>query len=66
MTATEPSDRGSDRDPAPGDGADGATSELPDGFRPTGTVFIITLFVVALVLLWASVYVILLSRGVTT
>lgn len=35
-------------------------------FTPTGTVFIVGLFVVTLVLLWASVYVILLSRGVTT
>ena len=37
-----------------------------ESFRPTGTVFILAMFVVTLVLLWASVYVILLSRGVTT
>lgn len=35
-------------------------------FRPTGTVFILVMFVLALILLWISVYVILLSRGVTT
>ena len=38
----------------------------PEHFRPTGTMFILGMFVVALILLWASVYVILLSRGVTT
>ena len=35
-------------------------------FRPTGTVFILAMFVLTLILLWLSVYVILLSRGVTT
>lgn len=34
-------------------------------FRPTGTIFILILFVAALILLWLSVYVILISRGVT-
>jgi hypothetical protein len=34
-------------------------------FKPTGTIFILAMFVVALILLWASVYVILISRGVT-
>lgn len=38
----------------------------PDHFKPTGTLFIVAMFVVTLILLWASVYVILLSRGVTT
>ena len=37
----------------------------PEHFKPTGTIFILAMFVVALILLWASVYVILLSRGVT-
>lgn len=36
-----------------------------DDFKPTGTVFVLTLFVITTILLWASVYVILLSRGVT-
>ncbi|MCB1000524.1 MAG: cytochrome c oxidase subunit 2A [Ilumatobacteraceae bacterium] len=34
-------------------------------FKPTGTMFMLAMFVVVIVLLWASVYVILLSRGVT-
>lgn len=38
--------------------------ELED-FKPVGTVFILVLFVAALILLWLSVYVILLSRGAT-
>lgn len=40
--------------------------ENEDHFKPTGTMFLLALFVAALILLWASVYVILLSRGVTT
>ncbi len=49
----------------------GATSEGVQDFedhefRPTGTVFILAMFVLTLILLWLSVYVILLSRGVTT
>lgn len=44
------------------------TSEPDEGehFKPTGTLFLLAIFVAALILLWASVYVILLSRGVTT
>lgn len=34
-------------------------------FKPTGTIFLLAMFVATLILLWASVYVILLSRGVT-
>jgi len=34
-------------------------------FKPTGTIFLMAMFVVTLILLWASVYVILVSRGVT-
>ena len=34
-------------------------------FRPVGTIFVLAVFVITLILLWASVYVILLSRGVT-
>jgi hypothetical protein len=41
----------------------GAAEE--EHFKPVGTMFILAIFVVALVLLWASVYVILISRGVT-
>jgi hypothetical protein len=36
-----------------------------DDFRPRGTIVILVLFVLALIILWASVYLILLSRGVT-
>lgn len=43
-----------------------AASDETAHFKPTGTIFILGMFVVALVLLWASVYIILLSRGVTT
>ena len=35
-------------------------------FKPTGTIFVLALFVATIILLWGSVYVILLSRGVTT
>ncbi len=40
--------------------------EPEEHFRPIGTIFILVVFVAALILLWLSVYVILLSRGVTT
>lgn len=48
------------------------TSEISDGapseehFKPVGTLFILGVFVLTLILLWGSVYLILLSRGVTT
>lgn len=38
---------------------------LEEHFKPTGTIFVLVLFVATIILLWASVYVILLSRGVT-
>lgn len=34
-------------------------------FKPTGTIFVLGLFVATTILLWASVYLILLNRGVT-
>ena len=34
-------------------------------FEPKGTVLVLGIFVVVLILLWATVYLILLSRGVT-
>ena len=43
--------------------ADEALSE--EHFKPTGTIFVLGLFVATIILLWASVYIILLSRGVT-
>ena len=48
----------------PVDGETPAT-EL-EHFKPTGTLFILALFVLTLILLWVSVYLILLARGVTT
>lgn len=36
-----------------------------DDFRPRGTMVILVIFVLTLIILWASVYMILLSRGVT-
>jgi hypothetical protein len=54
-----------------GDGIDtGPATEPGDAldeehFKPTGTLFVLTLFVATIILLWVSVYVILLSRGVT-
>lgn len=44
----------------------GEGSVEPDHFKPTGTVVILAAFVLTIILLWASVYLILLSRGVTT
>ncbi len=46
----------------PGDET-GAVEE--EHFRPVGTLFVLAVFVITMILLWASVYVILLSRGVT-
>ena len=43
---------------------DAASTE--EHFKPSGTLFLLAIFVVLLVLLWFSVYAILLSRGVTT
>jgi hypothetical protein len=45
-----------------------AGSEPPpadEHFKPTGTIFVLGLFVATIILLWGSVYVILLARGVT-
>lgn len=39
--------------------------QATEHFKPIGTVFVLALFVATIILLWASVYVILLSRGVT-
>ncbi len=39
--------------------------ETSEEFKPRGTVAILVMFVLAIIILWGSVYVILLSRGVT-
>lgn len=44
---------------------EGAHTLEEEHFKPTGTMFVLGLFVATLILLWASVYIILLSRGVT-
>jgi len=36
-----------------------------DQFHPKGTILVLTLFMLTLIALWVSVYLILLSRGVT-
>lgn len=44
----------------------GSDVEEQEGhFKPMGTVFFLALFVVVLVLMWASVFLILMDRGVT-
>ena len=46
-------------------GQTGDAGQSTEHFKPTGTLFVLALFVATIILLWASVYVILLSRGVT-
>lgn len=36
-----------------------------DEFNPKGTMVVLVIFFVTLIVLWASIYVILLGRGVT-
>ena len=40
-------------------------TDTTEHFKPTGTIFVLAVFVATLFLLWGSVYVILLARGVT-
>ena len=42
-----------------------ATETEEEEFQPRGTVAILVIFVLAIIVLWGSVYVILLSRGIT-
>jgi hypothetical protein len=39
--------------------------KVDESFQPRGTLLLLLLFALALVALWVSVYLILLSRGVT-
>jgi hypothetical protein len=41
------------------------TRELPEDFRPVGTIALLAVFIVVMVLLWFSVYLVMLSRGPT-
>ena len=43
---------------------DGMVAE--EEFKPIGTVAIVVMFTATLVLLWLSIYLILIARGVTT
>ena len=43
-----------------------AGNETQGNFRPRGTVAVVTAFVVLLMLMWFSIYIILLTRGATT
>lgn len=43
----------------------GDNEYVTEHFKPTGTIFVLGLFVATTILLWASVYLILLNRGVT-
>ncbi|MDD2923324.1 MAG: cytochrome c oxidase subunit 2A [Anaerolineales bacterium] len=36
-----------------------------EAFRPTGTVAVLVIFVITLILIWGTIYMILLSRGAT-
>lgn len=44
--------------------ADKKASE-PNEFKPKGTIVILLIFLLTIIVLWGSVYVILLGRGVT-
>lgn len=50
---------------AEGDTAGTAGVEPEEEFKPTGTIFLLGCFVAMLILLWVTVYLILLSRGAT-
>ena len=42
------------------------STEETSEFHPKGTVLVLAIFVLVLILLWGTVYLILLSRGMTT
>jgi hypothetical protein len=42
------------------------TTSTEEEFHPKGTMLVLAIFVLVLILLWATVYLILLSRGMTT
>jgi hypothetical protein len=45
--------------------SDQKKSDELDDFRPRGTIALLIIFLITLIVLWGSVYMILLSRGVT-
>ena len=42
------------------------SNDQNDEFKPRGTLVVLGIFLVTIIALWASVYLILLSQGVTT
>ncbi|MEZ5245111.1 MAG: cytochrome c oxidase subunit 2A [Acidimicrobiales bacterium] len=48
-----------------GDAAASASVDHEEEFKPTGTIFLLGCFIAMLILLWVTVYLILLSRGAT-
>lgn len=42
------------------------SSETGEQFHPKGTVLVMVLFVVTLIILWGSIYLLMLSQGATT
>jgi len=44
---------------------DAVDAALDEDFHPRGTIAIVAMFVVTLILLWLSIYLILIARGVT-
>ena len=49
-----------------GDAAAREEAAPEEHFKPVGSMFILAIFVLTIILLWGSVYLILLSRGATT
>ena len=45
---------------------EGIPNRADEDFKPRGTMAIVALFTATLVLLWLSIYLILIARGVTT
>jgi len=39
--------------------------EEEDDFKPTGTIAVLTIFVITLIAIWATIYAILIGRGGT-
>ncbi len=43
-----------------------ANKKSNDEFRPTGTMAVLAIFIITLVVLWVSIYMIMLQRGLTS
>jgi len=42
-----------------------STKKEDEDFRPTGTIAVLTIFVITLIAIWATIYMILIGRGGT-